>query len=72
MDADDVVFSTLSTSADVDRMVLFVQVTDDTDSWIVGYYQTRSGGQRVTPTGEDLIVPSTSNGYLSFQDPNPL
>lgn len=66
--ADDVTFPSLSGTSP-DRMVLFVQVTDDTDSWIIGYYQVRRDGNTITLSGDDLVVPPDgTNGFLAYGD----
>lgn len=66
--ADDVTFPSLSGTSP-DRMVLFVQVTDDTDSWIIGYYQVRRDGSTITLAGDDIVVPpDDTNGFLAYGD----
>lgn len=55
--SDPVAFSAVDVGL-VDKMALFVQVTDDTDSWIVAFYDVRSAGGSVYFTqGGDLTVP---------------
>lgn len=69
--ADDVTFPSLADNGSqvVDRMVMFVLVTDDTDSWIIGYFEVRRGGDPVTPNGDDLIIPPDGDdGYISLEE----
>lgn len=69
--ADDVTFPALDGDGSqvVDRMVMFVQVTDDTDSWIIGYFEVRRAGSPISPSGDDVIIPPDGDdGYISLEE----
>ena len=69
LDSDNVVFSQLGGSTEPDRMVMFVQENDDTDSWILGYFEVRRAGSPITPTGDDLIIPPHNEyGWFSVRE----
>jgi len=70
--SDDVVFEDLHGDDDPDRMVLYVHENDDEDSWILGYFYIRRGGETITPTGDDLIIPPHEDyGWFSLRQKSP-
>jgi hypothetical protein len=50
----------------VDRLALYVHVTDDTDSWILSYSSVRaSSGGVITTNGGDLrVLPDATLGFV--------
>ena len=62
-DGDDLVWSGINAGT-AQAAVLFVQVTNDTDSWLIGYVDT--GGFPIATNGADLQITWNAEGILQF------
>lgn len=69
-DADDVTFSSLSTSNDIQGIIVFKQVTDDTDSPILFVIDDADDADLpATTNGSDFTIEWSSNGALQATEP---
>lgn len=62
-DAADPVFATLTTGQTIAAAVYFVFVTNDADSWLIGYVDT--GGFPIPTNGGDVTIQHNAEGYLN-------
>lgn len=64
--ADDVVWTALGeadlSDGAVDAAVLYVHVTSDVDSWLIGHYPITG-----TPNGNDATLAEPATGWLRFE-----
>lgn len=58
-------FGVLGAGTDYDFLVLYVAVTDDTDSWMIGAYDV--GAQ--TTTGTDMRFIPDTDGFMQLRQP---
>ena len=61
-DAADPVFSALASGETIAAAVYYVFVSDDTDSWLIGYVDT--GGFPIATNGGDVTIQHNAEGYL--------
>lgn len=62
-DADDAVFTALTTGQTIAAAVYYVQVTNDADSWLIGYVDT--GGFPIPTNGGNVTIQHNAEGYLN-------
>jgi len=69
-DADDVTFSSLSTTNQIQGVVIYKQVTDDTDSPIIAVIDdTDDSDLPAVTNGTDFIIEWSANGVLTASEP---
>ena len=69
-DADDVTFGSLSTTNQIQGVIIFKQVTDDTDSPIVGVIDDADDSDLPAETnGTDFVIEWSANGVLVASEP---
>ena len=64
LDCDDVTFTGINAGTAI-AAVVFVQVTNDSDSWLVGYYD--EGGFPFATNGGNLTLQVNSEGLVQVQ-----
>ena len=69
-DADDVTFGSLSTTNQIQGVLIYKQVTDDTDSPIVGVIDDADDSDLPTETnGTDFVIEWSANGVITASEP---
>jgi hypothetical protein len=69
-DADDVTFPSLSTTNQIQGVLIYKQITDDTDSPIVGVIDDVDDSDLPAETnGTDFIIEWSANGVITASEP---
>lgn len=69
-DADNVTFASLSTTNKIQGVVIFKQVTDDTDSPILGVIDdTDDSDLPASTNGTDFVIEWSANGVITASEP---